>query len=138
MNVFFTYAFGPCVYWVVFIDSMQFMNSSFEKLVKNLSDNDFKYLTEKFGSENLELLKQKDAYPYEYMGSFKRFSEEKLPDKECFYSSVKDAATTDNGEKFDGRISYKDYLTCKKVWNEFNMKNMGDHNDHYLKMMFCY
>ena len=30
---------------LVFIDSMQFMNSSFEKLVKNLSDNDFKYLT---------------------------------------------------------------------------------------------
>ena len=48
---------------------MQFMNSSLEKLVKNLSDNDFKYLTEEFGSKNLELLKQKDAYPYEYMGS---------------------------------------------------------------------
>ena len=50
---------------------MQFMNSSLEKLVKNLSDNDFKYLTEEFGSKNLELLKQKDAYPYEYMDSFK-------------------------------------------------------------------
>ena len=30
---------------LVFIDSMQFMNSSFEKLVKNFSDKDFKYLT---------------------------------------------------------------------------------------------
>ena len=68
---------------LLFIDSMQFMNSSLEKLVKNLSDNDFKYLTEEFGSKNLELLKQKDAYPYEYMDSFKRFSEEKLPDGEC-------------------------------------------------------
>ena len=48
---------------LVFTCSMQFMNSSLEKLVKNLSDNDFKYLTEKFGSTNLELLKQKDAYP---------------------------------------------------------------------------
>ena len=48
---------------IVFTYSMQFMNSSLEKLVKNLSDNDFKYLTEKFGSTNLELLKQKDAYP---------------------------------------------------------------------------
>ena len=72
------------------IDSMQFMNSSLDKLVKNLSDEDFKYLVEEFGSENLELLKQKDAYPYEYMDSFKRFSEEKLPDRKCFYSSVKD------------------------------------------------
>ena len=52
---------------LIFIDSMQFMNSSLEKLVKNFSDNDFKYLTQEFGSKNLELLKQKDAYLYEYM-----------------------------------------------------------------------
>ena len=44
---------------------MHFMNSSFKKLVENLSDNDFKYLTEEFGSKNLELLKQKCAFPYE-------------------------------------------------------------------------
>ena len=109
------------------------MNSSFEKLVENLSDNDFKYLTEEFGSKNLELLKQKDAYPYEYMDSFKRFNEEKLPDKKCFYSSVKDGTTGDNGKKLDGHINDEDYLTCKKIWNEFNMKNMGDYHDHYLK-----
>ena len=60
---------------LVFIDSMQFMNSSLEKLVKNLSKSDFKYLTEEFGSKNLELLKQKDAYRYQYMDSFKRVSE---------------------------------------------------------------
>ena len=40
---------------LVFIDSMQFMNSSLYKLVKNLSDEDFKYLIEEFGSQNLEL-----------------------------------------------------------------------------------
>ena len=44
---------------------MQFMDSSLEKLVKILSDNNFKYLTQEFGSKNLELLKQKDAYSYE-------------------------------------------------------------------------
>ena len=63
---------------------MQFMNSSLEKQVNNFSDNDFKYLTEEFGSKNLVLLKQKDAYPYEYTDSFKRFNEEKLPDKNAF------------------------------------------------------
>ena len=78
---------------------MQFMNSSIEKLLKNLSVNDFKYLTEEFGSKNLELIKQKDAYTYEYMDSFKRFGEEKLPDKKCFYSSVKDGTADDNGKK---------------------------------------
>ena len=58
---------------------MQFMNSSLDKLVKNLSDEDFKYLVEEFGSENLELLKQKDASSNECMNSFERFKEEKLP-----------------------------------------------------------
>ena len=67
-------------------------------------------MTEEFGSKNLELLKQKDAYPYEYMNSFKRFNEEKLPDKKCFYSSVKDGATDVNGEKSDVHISDKDCL----------------------------
>ena len=70
---------------LVFIDSMQFMNSRLEKLVNNLLDNDFKYLTEKLGSKNVELLKQKDAYPYEYMDSLKRFGEEKLPDMNNLY-----------------------------------------------------
>ena len=41
---------------LVFIDSMQFMNSSLDKLVKNLLDKDFKYLVEEFGHENLETL----------------------------------------------------------------------------------
>ena len=118
---------------LIFLDSVQFMNSSLKKLVKNLSDKDFKYLTEEFGSKNLKLLKQKDAYTYEYMNSFKRFGEKKLPDKKCFYSSVKEGTTDDNGENLGGHISDKDYLTCKKNWNEFNMKNMGGCHNHYLK-----
>ena len=70
-----------------FIDIMQFINSSPEKLVKNLTDNDFKYLTQEFGLKYLELLKEKDAYPYKYMKSFKRFTEEKqLPDKKNIFT----------------------------------------------------
>ena len=59
---------------LVFIDSKQLVNASLQKLVKNLSDDDFKHLTREFGSENLKLFKQKDAHPYEYMDSFERFS----------------------------------------------------------------
>ena len=75
---------------LVFIRSMQFMNSSLDKVVKNLSDKNFKYLVKKFGSENLELLKQKGADPYEYMNSFKRFNEGKLCARKYFYSSIRD------------------------------------------------
>ena len=100
---------------LVFIDSMQFMNSSLDKLAKNLSDKDFKYLIEEFGSETLELLKQKGAYPYEYMDNFERFNEEKLPDKNYFYSSTKDEKIGDDGKILDAHIGAKDYLTCKKL-----------------------
>ena len=65
--------------------------------------------------------------------TFKRFNEEKLPDREGFYSSVKDGTTADNRKKVDSHISDEDYLTCKKIWNKSNMKNMGDYHDHYLK-----
>ena len=41
------------------------MNSCLEKLVKNLSDDVCKYLTEEISSKNKESIKQKDAYPYE-------------------------------------------------------------------------
>ena len=34
---------------------------------------------------------------------------------------------------FNADISDDDYLTCHKIWNEFNMKNAADYHDHYLK-----
>ena len=109
------------------------MNSSLDKLVKNLSDKDFKCLIEEFGSEHLELLKQKGAYPYEYMNSFERFNKEKLPARKYFYISIKDGKIGDDGKISDGLIDINDYLTCKKTWDEFKMKNIGDYHDHYLK-----
>ena len=75
---------------LVFINSMQFMNSSLDSLVKILSNNDFKYLSEKFNDDLLELVKEKGVYPYEYMNSFKKFSEEKPPEKCEFFSCLKD------------------------------------------------
>ena len=38
-----------------------------------------------------------------------------------------------NGEKLDAHINDEDYWMGKKIWNEFNMKNMSDYHDHYLK-----
>ena len=38
-----------------------------------------------------------------------------------------------DGKISDGHINVKDYLTCKKNWDKFNMKNMCDYHDHYLK-----
>ena len=78
-------------------------------------DDDFNYLSEEVGSKNLELLKQKGSYPYEYMNILKIFSEEKLLERKCFYSSKKDGTTGDDGKNLDGHISHEEYLTCKKI-----------------------
>ena len=70
---------------LVFIDSMQFMNSSLVKLVTNEDqDEDFNYLVKELSSENLKILKQKGAYPDEYINSFKRFNEDKLCARKYF------------------------------------------------------
>ena len=104
---------------LAFINSMQI--TSLDSLVKNFSDNDFKYLSEKFSGELLRLVKQKGVHPYEYMDSFKKFSEDKLPDRSESFSSLKDEC-----------ISEKDYLKAVDVWNVFKIKTMGDYHDLYL------
>ena len=54
---------------LVFIDSMQFMNSIIDLLIKNLMSDDFKYLSEQLSGEYLKLKKEKGIYPYEYIKS---------------------------------------------------------------------
>ena len=61
-------------------------------------------------------------YPYEYMDIFKKFSEEKLPDRFAFFSSLKDEC-----------ISEKDYLKANNIWNVFKMNTVGYYHDLYLK-----
>ena len=93
-----------------------------------MSDEDFKYLIDEFGSENLELLKQKGYSPYEYMNGFERFIEEKFPARKYFYSSTKVGKIGDDGKVSDDHISVKDYLTCENTWDKFELKNMGDYH----------
>ena len=107
---------------LVFVDSMLFMNSSLHKLVKNLGHSDFKYLSEEFSGEQLKLVKEKGVYPYKYMNSFKKFKENKLPDKCKFFSSLKDCG-----------ISEKEYQRAVDVWKVFKIRNLGEYHDLSLK-----
>ena len=134
---------------LVFIDSMQFMNSGLNALVKNLTDSNFKYLSQDFNGEQLNLVKQKGVYPYEWMNSFETFYEDKLPDRCEFYSSLKDECIRNKDEYISekdgyisekdeyiseddgynneehGDINEKDYLHPVNVWNVFKMKSLG-------------
>ena len=98
-----------------FIYSFQFLSSSLDSLVKNSSKDDFKYLSQEFDNNILDLVQQKVFYPYEYMTDFKRF-EEQLPSKEKLYSSL-------TGKK----ISNKKYDHILKVWNKFEMTTIKNY-----------
>ena len=58
--------------------------------------------------------------------------------KNCLLENIflvqqKKGKIVDDGKISDHHISVKDYLTCEKIWDKFEMKNMGDYHDHYLK-----
>ena len=106
-----------------FIDSFKFMNSSLYSLVNNLAKGDHKFWGfEEFTDKQCELLIRKGIYPYEYMNSWNKFNDNKLPSQEQFYSSLSMTGVSD-----------KEYEHAHKVWKEFNIKNMGEYHDLYLR-----
>ena len=72
--------------------------------------------------EKFKLMRRKGVYPYEYMDSWERFNETRLPAKEAFYS------------KLDMKdISDKDYEHAQQVWDSMDEKTLGCYHDVYLK-----
>ena len=67
-------------------------------------------------------MKEKGVYPYDYMDSFSRFKDTQLPKREDFYSLLTDEDIGDD-----------DYSHAQDVWNTFQIKNMGEYHDLYLK-----
>ena len=107
-----------------FIDSFKFMASSLAGLVENLTKSDlskFIHLKKEFGKK-YEFFTKKGIYPYDYMNGIKKFSEEKLPPKEAFYSKLNDCGVSD-----------EDYERAQLIWKEFEIKNLGEYHDLYLK-----
>ena len=93
-------------------DSVQFLSSSVHSLVKNLSKDDFKYLSQEFAKSVLDLIKQKRFYLYEYMSNFDKFKEV-LSSKEKLYSLLAGKNNSD-----------KEYDHVFKVWNKFEINLM--------------
>ena len=64
---------------------------------------------------------QKGVYPCEYKDSFEQFQEPHLPSKDAFYSWL-------TGEDF----SEIDYTHTQRVFDDFNMTDLGDYYNFYL------
>ena len=105
---------------IVFKDSYKFMLSSLGALVNNLPKNGFKNISKYYTPEEVELIKQKGFYPYEYMDTEEKFNNTKLPPPQVFYS------------KLSGKgITNKDYKHACNVWKTFKMETFKDYHKLY-------
>ena len=68
------------------------------------------------------MLLQKGVYPYEYMDGWYKFNEKIIPSKELFYSNL----TLEN-------ISEVDYMHANNVFKTFELKNLGEYHDLYIR-----
>ena len=106
-----------------FIDSMQFMPTSLEKLAETLADDEFLYTKEGFPiPEEFELVQQKGVYHYDYFDSFEKFHETELPPKETFFNQL-----------YDKELDDESYRHAQNVWNTFQCEDLTAYHDIYLK-----
>ena len=81
-----------------FLDTFRFMNTLLAKLVENIGR--FEHTDKYFTTEQQELLRRKEVYPYNYMTNFSKFAETKLPPKEAFNTWL-DSGTISCSDEFD-------------------------------------
>jgi hypothetical protein len=106
---------------LVFIDSMQFMNGSLDKLVGNLDKGRFMRMQCQWQGDDFDMLLKKGVYPYEYMDNWSKFDEGRLPGRSAFYSSL-----------YEESVNEENYMRAKRVLGKFGCKNLGDYHDLYL------
>ena len=68
------------------------------------------------------MLLRKGVYPYEYIDEWDKFNEKVLPGKDSFYSNL----TLEN-------ISETDYAHANNVFKKFNINNLGEYHDLYVR-----
>ncbi|CAH0562755.1 unnamed protein product [Brassicogethes aeneus] len=106
-----------------FIDSFRFMAGSLDKLASYLEE--FPNLKSQFSElpdEQFKLLTKKGVMPYDYIDSFNRFNETRLPDIEKFYNKLEKKPCP---RRF--------YQRANEVWSSFGCRDLGEYVDLYMK-----
>lgn len=103
-----------------FLDTFRFMPSSIDALAKNLTN--IREIPKFFAEKSVNLLKRKGVFPYDYITSWEKLSETNLPKQKDFYNQLT-----------MHHISDEDYQHAQNIWNAFEIKNLGEYSDLYLK-----
>jgi hypothetical protein len=108
---------------VQFVDTLRFMPHSLESLVSFLKPDDIVHISLNFPSDKMKLATRKGVFCYDYVNTMDKLKETSLPDKKEFYNKLNE---TDIGDA--------DYEHAQNVWREFNIQNLGEYSDLYLKI----
>jgi hypothetical protein len=123
LDKYMTFSIGRCK----FLDSMQFLNSSLEKLADNLrtgGEDKFKHFNEGFQGSSDELLsdmRRKGVFPYEWYDSADKLRLQ-LPSREAFTSKL-----------CDEECSVDDYERAQRVYRAAKCRDFGDYLSQYLQ-----
>ena len=118
------FKFKKMKYSFKLLDICNFIKGSLLENSENLLDKD-KIITKKHFSENFELLKEKIAFPYEWITEENLFNKE-LPSIDKFYSSLKLQ-----------NISKKQYDETIEIYKKLKCKNIKEFLDIYMKLDIC-
>ncbi|GIY36505.1 hypothetical protein CEXT_572921, partial [Caerostris extrusa] len=72
--------------------------------------------------DQLDLITRKGVYPYDYMDCEEKYKETELPPKEVFYNRLNECD-----------ISDEDYKHAQNVWKSFNINNLREYSELYVK-----
>ena len=102
------------------------MNASLDKLVQNLSSDQFTLLEQHFQAwptTSVNLLKQKGSFPYCFVDSFEKLQEAQLPPLEKWTNSL---------QQYEVTVSEDEYKRALEVFSLFKCQNIGDYYNLYL------
>ena len=108
-----------------FIDSFRFLPTSLDKLSSYLEDHpivNHEFAKDGYEQQQIKLLKRKGVYPYDFTSSLESLKVTQLPPIEQFYSFL-------NKEN----IASEDYAHAQTVWDTFQIQDLGQYSDLYLK-----
>ena len=106
---------------LIFKDSYKFLQQGLGDISESIKSEDFKIMT--YFYKDVNLLKQKGVYSYEYIDSLDKLNETQLPPIEAFYSTLKQETITE-----------EEYQHAQKVWNTFNCQTLLDYHKLYLQV----
>lgn len=102
-----------------FIDSFRFMMSSLDKLSSNLDKSRMSITRKEYPNQKqFDLVTKKGVFPYDYLDSWEKLNDDKLPSKEDFFSILYNQAISEH---------------ASLVWDIFKIKTLAQYSDLYLK-----